>query len=189
MGRYPINGIRIRLARHGQRNQPLYHIVAIQAGKAREARPLEKLGEYDPIARVRNTDFIPAPNRIFGKETVQPPLEKTVSWDLARIKWWIGQGAEPTGTVRNLLDRVSIGAMVEIKVANQQAGILENSAWKSKSTIADLRKKYASKQSPSVVEKAKDRPKDTTKEYLAELENRRWPVVQKEMASTTATSS
>lgn len=101
------NGIRIRLARHGMRNAPVYHIVAIPASKAREARPLEKLGEYDPLPRIRNTDQIPMSNRVFGNEHQEPPKEKTVSWDIGRIKWWLAQGAEPTSTVVKLLAKVS----------------------------------------------------------------------------------
>ncbi len=43
--------VRIRLARHGTRNNPFYHIVAIADHKPRNALPIEKLGEYDPIPR------------------------------------------------------------------------------------------------------------------------------------------
>lgn len=43
--------VRLRLARHGTRNNPFYHIVAIADHKPRDARPIEKLGEYDPIPR------------------------------------------------------------------------------------------------------------------------------------------
>ena len=43
--------VRLRLARHGTRNNPFYHLVAIQNTKARDARPIEKLGEYDPVPR------------------------------------------------------------------------------------------------------------------------------------------
>ena len=100
--------VRIRLSRHGMRNAPLYHIVAIPAGKAREGRPLEKLGEYDPIPKTRDTTFIPQSNRVFGSaKHVEQPKEKNVQWDIGRIKWWLSQGAEPTGSVVKLLSRVS----------------------------------------------------------------------------------
>ncbi|KAK0520463.1 37S ribosomal protein S16, mitochondrial [Tilletia horrida] len=45
--------VRLRLARHGTRNNPFYHIVAIHNKKRRNALPIEKLGEYDPIPRWR----------------------------------------------------------------------------------------------------------------------------------------
>jgi small subunit ribosomal protein S16 len=43
--------VRLRLARHGTRNNPFYHVVAIADHKPRDARPIEKLGEYDPVPR------------------------------------------------------------------------------------------------------------------------------------------
>lgn len=42
--------VHLRLARHGSTNRPFYHIVAALRHKARDTRPLEKLGEYDPLA-------------------------------------------------------------------------------------------------------------------------------------------
>jgi len=70
---------------------------------------LEKLGEYDPIPKTRNTSFIPESNRVFGSaKHVEQPKEKNVQWDIGRIKWWLSQGAEPTGSVVKLLSRVSL---------------------------------------------------------------------------------
>ena len=68
--------------------------------------PLEKLGEYDPIPRVRNSDHIPMANRVFGREHVPQPLEKKVEWDVSRIKWWLANGAKPTPTVLRLFQKV-----------------------------------------------------------------------------------
>lgn len=75
---------------------------------------MEKLGEYDPIPVVRNTDYIPEAARIFGvkdpevlRRANQMKREKTVTWDLGRIGWWITKGAEPTQRVRKLLRTVS----------------------------------------------------------------------------------
>ncbi|CAD6963439.1 unnamed protein product [Tilletia controversa] len=55
--------VRLRLARHGTRNNPFYHIVAIHNKKRRNALPIEKLGEYDPIPRWRP---VPAPTSAAG---------------------------------------------------------------------------------------------------------------------------
>lgn len=43
--------VHLRLARHGSTNRPFYHIVAALKSRARDSRPLEKLGEYDPLAQ------------------------------------------------------------------------------------------------------------------------------------------
>lgn len=139
---------------------------------------------------MRNTDHIPGPNRIFGKERIEPPKEKTVSWDLGRIKWWIGQGAEPTGTVLSLLDRVSlsrlgwggIGLMV-------QAGVLEQTAWKGRASIANLRKELAKEATPSLVQRLRGNTRDTKQDYLSKLEDKNWPIVQQEVPAPTDASS
>ena len=98
--------IRIRLARHGVRNNPLYHIVAIKSTRAREGRPLEKLGEYDPIPKIPHTDAIPPANRIFGKERVPQPIAKRVEWDVSRLTWWLDNGAQPSTPVVKLMQKV-----------------------------------------------------------------------------------
>ena len=100
--------IRIRLARHGQRNTPHYHIVAINASKRRDAKPLEKLGEYDPIPRLPSTAHLPSASKVFGGAEVAIPKEKRIEWDVARINYWLGVGAEPTRSVVKLLERVSL---------------------------------------------------------------------------------
>jgi small subunit ribosomal protein S16 len=98
--------VRIRLARHGQRHTPLYHIVAINATKARNAKPLEKLGEYDPIPRLPSTAHLPSTSKVFGGSEVVVPKEKRIDWDVKRINYWLGVGAEPTRSVVKLLERV-----------------------------------------------------------------------------------
>lgn len=98
--------IRIRLARHGRRNNPYYHIVAIQSSKRRDAKPLEKLGEYDPIPRLPSVSDLPSSSKVFGNEVGITPKEKRVEWNVDRIKYWLGVGAQPSLTVVKLLERV-----------------------------------------------------------------------------------
>lgn len=100
--------VRIRLARHGQKHAPVFHLVAINATKARDARPLEKLGEYDPIARISQaTGPLPPKANVFGPDVFQPVKEKRIEWDVERIRYWLGVGAQPTRSVIKLLERVS----------------------------------------------------------------------------------
>ncbi|EPE08425.1 mitochondrial 37s ribosomal protein mrps16 [Ophiostoma piceae UAMH 11346] len=40
--------VKIRLARFGRKNSPFYNIVVTQARTARNSRPMEVLGTYDP---------------------------------------------------------------------------------------------------------------------------------------------
>ena len=100
--------VRIRLARHGQRNTPHYHIVAINSSKRRDAQPLEKLGEYDPVPRLPSTAQLPSSSKVFGGASFDVPKEKRIEWDVKRINYWLGVGAEPTRSVVKLLERVCL---------------------------------------------------------------------------------
>ncbi|KAK2593954.1 37S ribosomal protein S16, mitochondrial [Conoideocrella luteorostrata] len=87
--------IKIRLARFGRRNSPFYNIVVAQARTARNSRPLEVLGTYDPVPK-------PDPYDNSGK------LHKDIKLDTPRAKYWIGVGAQPTDTAWRLLSMVGI---------------------------------------------------------------------------------
>ena len=72
--------VKIRMARGGRKNRPVYTIVAINSRSPRDGQFLEKLGQYDPKA----TEVL-----------------KTVN--VEGIKTWIGKGAQLSDTVRSLL--------------------------------------------------------------------------------------
>ena len=69
--------------------------------------PLEKLGEYDPIPRVPSIAALPPQAKVFGKEIWSAKKEKKIEWNVQRIRYWLGVGAEPTTSVVKLLERVS----------------------------------------------------------------------------------
>ncbi|KAI1092992.1 ribosomal protein S16, mitochondrial [Rostrohypoxylon terebratum] len=94
--------IKIRLARFGRKNMPFYNIVVAHARTARNDRPLEVIGTYDPIPK-------PDPYDDSGK------LHKDINLDTQRAKYWIGVGAQPTNTVWRLLSMLGI---VEPKYQN-----------------------------------------------------------------------
>lgn len=71
--------VRLRLRRKGRKDYPVYDIVAVDARKPRDGAYLEKLGWYDP-----NTN----PN--------------TVKMDPERALYWLGVGAQPSDTVREM---------------------------------------------------------------------------------------
>ncbi|KAL9064788.1 MAG: hypothetical protein Q9161_008643 [Pseudevernia consocians] len=86
--------LKIRLARFGKRNAPFYNIVVAQARTARNSKPLEVLGTYDPIPK-------PAPHGE-GK-----PF-KDIKLDTARAKYWLGVGAQPSEPMWRLLSMIGI---------------------------------------------------------------------------------
>ncbi len=77
--------VKIRLQRGGKKKQPIYRIVAADSRFKRDGRFLEKLGQYNPTTDPMTIDL---------KET--------------RVMYWLGVGATPTDTVRNLLSRKGI---------------------------------------------------------------------------------
>jgi small subunit ribosomal protein S16 len=80
--------VRLRLSLHGHRNNRIFHLVAIDLRKRRDAKPIELLGIYDPRLRL-------------GQE------HKTMYWSVERIMYWLKKGgALPSKTVVKLLERV-----------------------------------------------------------------------------------
>jgi len=82
--------VKIRLARHGAKKRPFYRIVAADNDSPRDGRFLEKLGTYNPL---------------------QDPAQVVLNTD--RIKYWIGQGAIPTDTVKTILKREGVFTTAE----------------------------------------------------------------------------
>ncbi|MBC6424608.1 MAG: 30S ribosomal protein S16 [Hormoscilla sp. SP5CHS1] len=75
--------IKLRLKRYGKKREASYRIVAIDSRARRDGRPLEELGFYNP--------------RIDETRLNVPGLVK-------RVK----QGAQPTDTVRRILEKAHV---------------------------------------------------------------------------------
>jgi small subunit ribosomal protein S16 len=73
----------IRMRRAGAKNRPFFRIVVTEAKSAREGRFVEVLGHYDPRTK-----------------------PETVRIDRERLAHWIKAGANPSDTVRTLIDRL-----------------------------------------------------------------------------------
>ncbi|KII61422.1 putative 28S ribosomal protein S16, mitochondrial [Thelohanellus kitauei] len=78
----------IRLAAKGCNRRPFYHIVVIDRQKKRNAVPLDQVGSFDPIPNYYN--------------------EKLVSFNIDKIKRWLGSGACITRTVSILFGLAGI---------------------------------------------------------------------------------
>ena len=98
--------LRIRLARFGKRHSPIYNIVIAQARSARDSKPLEVIGVYDPKPKVplsSNSDPKTMIHRKGGTVPFVPKKIKDIQLDQLRTKYWLGVGAQPTETVERLL--------------------------------------------------------------------------------------
>jgi small subunit ribosomal protein S16 len=76
---------KIRLARHGRKARPIYHIVVADSRAPRDGKYIEKLGLYNP-----NTN--PA----------------TIDLDFDKSLDWLQKGAQPTDTCRSLLSKKGV---------------------------------------------------------------------------------
>ncbi|KIN08064.1 hypothetical protein OIDMADRAFT_91612, partial [Oidiodendron maius Zn] len=86
--------LKIRLARFGRRHAPFYNIVVAQARSARNGKPIEVLGTYDPIPK--------AP--VDG----EGPGWKDIKLDSTRTKYWLGVGAQPSDSAWRLLSMAGL---------------------------------------------------------------------------------
>lgn len=98
--------LRIRLARFGNKRQPVYNIVLAQGKSGRDKKPMEVLGTYNPIpqtplATADTPEFLPSGERF------KPKRFKDIHLDSARTRYWLGVGAQPTEPVEKLLKLVS----------------------------------------------------------------------------------
>ena len=49
---------KIRLARHGKKGKPFYHIVIADSRAKRDGRYIERIGSYDPNKNPANAEII-----------------------------------------------------------------------------------------------------------------------------------
>jgi small subunit ribosomal protein S16 len=83
--------VRLRLSLHGNRNNRIFHLIAIDARKRRDAKPIELLGIYNPRLRLGH----------------QEQEHKTMHWSVERITYWLQRGgALPSKSVVKLLEWV-----------------------------------------------------------------------------------
>lgn len=77
--------VKLRLKRMGATKRPFYRIVAADSRTKRDGKIIENVGTYNPLTT---------------------PAE--VSLNKEAIMKWLGNGAEPTDTVRNILSKNGI---------------------------------------------------------------------------------
>ena len=76
--------VKIRLRRMGAKKAPFYRVVVADSRYPRDGRFIEEVGYFDPMTN-------PA----------------TVKLDNEKIAKWIANGAQPTETVKSLIDKYS----------------------------------------------------------------------------------
>ena len=79
--------VRMRLTRVGSKKNPIYRVVVADSRSPRDGRFIEIVGRYNP-----QTD------------------PSTIELDEAKIKDWIGKGAQPSDAVAKLIKAAKIEA-------------------------------------------------------------------------------
>ena len=81
----------IKLSRKGRKKQPFFRVIILEKAKDPRGDFLENLGFYNPFT-------------------------KEVSLKKERVKYWLSKGAQPTGSVHNLLIAQGIIKDEKVKV-------------------------------------------------------------------------
>lgn len=90
--------VRIRLRRMGRKKAPHYRVVVADGDSPRDGRFVETIGYYKPLS---------TPARVVV--------------DLERADYWLGRGAQPSNTVRSLLNKARKGGDESVAVGEVDA--------------------------------------------------------------------
>lgn len=77
--------VKLRLQRFGSKKRPYYRIVATASTSPRDGRFIEIVGTYHPIDK-----------------------QNVLKVDEEKVMKWLGQGAQPTDTVKSLFTQLGI---------------------------------------------------------------------------------
>ena len=79
--------VRLRLTRRGAKKKPFYRVIAADSRSPRDGRFIEQLGWYDPMKQ-----------------------DLALKIDLERVDYWLGNGAQPSDTVKHLIAKARAAA-------------------------------------------------------------------------------
>lgn len=137
--------VKLRLRRMGKKRQPIYKLVAADSRSPRDGRFIEAIGLYNPKTE-------PA----------------TVEIDEERALYWLGVGAQPTDTVKNLLSAEGI----LYKRSLMQKGMSEDEITNAMEELQSKREaklvQAKSKAEKAVAEKEKAKAKEAEEKAKAE---------------------
>ena len=83
--------LKLRLSRGGTKKRPVYKVVVADSRFARDGRFIEKVGFFNPL--------------------LPKDKKERVGLEAERIKYWLGQGAQPTSRVARILGENELMAM------------------------------------------------------------------------------
>jgi len=127
--------LKLRLSRGGTKKRPVYKVVVADSRFARDGRFIEKVGFFNPLL----------------------PKEKKerIGLEADRIKYWLGQGAQPTTRVARILGE------------NELMPMPANGNNPQKAIPKKDRKKEGSEEAPKAEAKKEEAPKAEAKKEEA----------------------
>lgn len=75
--------VKIKLRRMGKKKEPSFRIIVIDSRKQPKSSYIENLGHYNPRSEKEN-----------------------LSVDMERLEYWLRNGAQPTESVKNLINKL-----------------------------------------------------------------------------------
>lgn len=137
--------IKLRLQRKGRKKRPYYHIVVADSRSPRDGRIIEQLGRFDNVSE-----------------------KKELTYDEERVIHWLRIGAQPSNTVKNILQKEGILYKVHLmrwgKSEEEIEAALEE--WRSERTAREADKDVSRKTQQKELLKAEE------KEYKKQLEEK-----------------
>jgi len=126
--------VRIRMQRIGRSRRPFYRIQVLDERVRRNGASIEQVGWYDPIAK-------------------DPAKQVQLNED--RVKYWIGVGAQPSDTVRDMLAKrnlIKLGPW-EARRLRDRKGVEERAAKAAAAPAEGEKKAEAPAEKPAKPEK------------------------------------
>ncbi len=158
--------VKLRLRRMGKKRQPIYKLVAADSRSPRDGRFIESIGLYNP--------------------KTEPT---TVEIDEERALYWLGVGAQPTETVKNLLSAEGIlykkTLIAKGKSEEEVAQAMEE--WQKQREAKNAQLKAKAEKAKE--EKAKAKAKEAEEKAKAEEEAKAKEEAEAKAAEETAEES
>jgi len=130
--------LKIRLSRGGTKKRPVYKVVIADSRRARDGRFIEKVGFFNPL--------------------LPKDKKERVGLEAERIKYWLGQGAQPTTRVARILGE------------NEIIPMPVNGSNPNKAIPKKERKKEGDEAAPAEAPKAEAAPVEAPKAEAAPVE-------------------
>lgn len=139
--------VKLRLRRMGKKRQPVYKVVAADARAPRDGRIIEAIGLYNPKTE---------------------PTTLEIAED--RAMYWLGVGAQPTTTVKNLLSSLGIIYKRELvkKGLSEEEIAAKMAEWNEKAEAKRAEKMEKAEKAAAKKEVKKEEPKQEEQEQKEE---------------------